>query len=114
MVELHFQRQQAILAEIHGFDRNFLLKIPEVYFAAIFQMPNLFQIKPWHERIGGGPFRRDHHIMARLIPKIISKLDIPHGVFPPPNDFKILVQMEVTAWRFAFRIAQHGNNDFRA
>ena len=77
-MKLYLKRNQPIFAKIETLNRFPLLKIPKMQLTPIFEISNFLQIKPGHKRIGGCPFRTNHHIMARLIPKIIAKFDITH------------------------------------
>ena len=92
-MKTHFQWDQSIFTQIHAFDRLFLFKIPKMDFSAVFEMPHFFQIKTRHKGIGRAPFRADHHVVARLIPKIIAEFDIAHRVFPASNDFEVFVKV---------------------
>ena len=49
--------------------------------------------------------------MARLIPEVIAEGDVAHGFFPAPLNFKIFVQMQITAGGLALGIAKKGDND---
>ena len=52
--------------------------------------------------------------MPGLIPEIIAKLDIAHGIFPAADNFKIFIHMKIATRRFATRIAKKGNDNFAA
>ena len=114
VMETHLQRDQPVLSQIEGLLRLLLLEVPEMNAAAIFQMPDLFQIKPRHEGVGRRPFRRRHHIVAGLVPEIITERDVAHRVFPSTDDVEILVQMQVAPRGLALGIAEHGDNDLRS
>ena len=49
--------------------------------------------------------------MAGLIPKVVTKGDVAHGVFPAANNLKILVQMQVATRRLALGVPQHRDDD---
>ena len=113
MQEFNFKREQSILTQIHGLDWFFFFKIPEMQLTPIFKMPDLFEIKSWHESIRRGPFGTNHHIVAGLIPKIIAELNIAHRVFPAPHNLEIFIQVQIAARRFAHRVTQKGDDNFR-
>ena len=114
VVEPHLQRDQPVLSQIEGLFRFLLLEIPEMDAAAIFQMPDLFQIKPRHEGVGRRPFRRRHDIVAGLVPEIITERDVAHRVFPASDDVEILVQMQIAAGGLSLGIAKHRDDDLGA
>ena len=91
MMKFYLKRDQPILTEIETLNRFPFLKIPKMQLTPIFEISNFFQIKTRHKRIWRCPFRTNHHIMARLVPKIIAKFNISHGIFPTANNFEILV-----------------------
>ena len=113
-MESHFQRDQAIFAEIECLLWLLLFKVPEMDLPAVFQMAHLFEVKAGHEGIGRSPFRADHHVVSRLIPEIIAELDIAHGVFPAADDLELLVELQIAAGGIALSVAKHGNDDVRA
>ena len=114
VVEAHLQGDQAVFAQIEGLLRFLFLKVPQVDAATVFQVANLFQIEARHECVGGGPFRRGHDIVARLVPEVIGEGDVAHGVFPAAHDLKIFVEMQETARRVSLSIAEHGDDDLGA
>ena len=52
--------------------------------------------------------------MARLIPEIVAERDIAHGVFPPTDNFEILVHVQIAAGRLPSSVAQKRNYDLGA
>jgi hypothetical protein len=75
---------------------------------------NFFQVKARHEGIGCGPLRADHHVVSRLVPEIITKLDTAHRVFPTADNLELLVELQIAAGGIPLSVAEHGNDDVRA
>ena len=107
MVEPDLERDQTVLAEIEGLLRLAFFKIPQMDTATVFQVADLLEIESRHEGVWRRPFRGRHHIVAWLIPEIISKRDVAHRIFPASHNLEIAVQMEIAARRFASGVAKH-------
>src|SRR4029078_206147 len=114
VMEPDLQRDQTVLAKVETLLWFLFLEIPEMDFAAVFEMADLLKIETRHEVIGRGPFRGDHHIVARLIPEVVAEFDSAHRAFPAADDLEILVEMQIAAGRIALRTAQHGDDDLGA
>ena len=74
---------------------------------AIFPLCNIFQIETGHKGVWRSPFCRYHHIMAGLIPKIITEVHTSGVVFPAPDNVEVFVQMQISSGCIALGIPQH-------
>ena len=52
-----------------------------------------------------------HHVVARLVPKVVAVGDVAHRVLPPSNDLEVFVDVEVTAGCFALGVAEERDDD---
>ena len=103
-MKTYLQWNQSVLAKIYSVLDCLFFEIPEVNFAAIFEVADLFQIKAGHECIGCSPFAGHHDVMTGLIPEVIVELHATQIIFPSADDFEILVQVQKATGRIAFRI----------
>ena len=111
VVEFDLQRDQPVFPEVLRLDRYAFLEIPEMQAAAVLQVAHLLQVEARHEGVRRGPLGGHHHVVARLVPEVIAEGDVAHGVFPPPDDLEVLVEVEITPRRLALRITQERNDD---
>ena len=91
-----------------------VLEIPEMDVLAVFPARHILQIESGHESVGRGPFGRNHHVVAGLIPEVVVILHLAEILFPAADNLEILGQMQKTARPVAIGIAQHRHDDFRA
>ena len=64
--------------------------------------------------LGAAHSRRDHHVVARLVPEVVVELHAAEVVLPAPDDLEVLVQVQEAAGCVPARIAEHRDDDVGA
>ena len=114
VMKADFQRNQTRFAQIETLRDPALRPIPKVQPPAVLSSRDVLRVKAASVRVRRGPFAADHHVVLRLVPKIVVEFHPVGVILPTTGDVEILIQQQKAARRISLRVAQHRDHNFAA